>query len=83
MNAMIEILCFGVTREIIGQPTLTIDPGALPENVGELRKFLLERFPKLKEITSLRVAVNNKFAQEQTKLHPDDEVALIPPVSGG
>lgn len=80
---MNEILCFGVTRDIIGGSTLKMESGALPQNVGELRKFLLDRFPELGEITSLRVAVNNAFAADETRLHPNDEVALIPPVSGG
>lgn len=80
---MKEILLFGVTREIVGSATLEIEKDAVPENVGALRRSLLERYPGLREITSLKVAVNNEFAKEDTALGPDDEVALIPPVSGG
>ena len=29
------------------------------------------------------VAVNQKYAARSTRLHPGDEVALIPPVAGG
>jgi molybdopterin synthase catalytic subunit len=42
------------------------------------------QFPKLKEsLPSLAVAVNRQYAGSDTKLSPDDEVALLPPVSGG
>ncbi len=80
---MNEILLFGVTREIIGQDILRFEEGQLPGNVGELKRFLVGKYPELKKIASLKVAVNNEFAEEGTKIGPQDEVALIPPVSGG
>ena len=30
-----------------------------------------------------RIAINHEFADEGTRIRPEDEVALIPPVSGG
>ena len=80
---MNEILLFGVTREIIGGASLKLTGEGLPENVGDLRQMLMERYPELRTITSLRVAVNNEFASDNTAIQPKDEVALIPPVSGG
>ena len=42
------------------------------------------QFPRLKEsLPSLAVAVNQRYGGPDTKLEPDDEVALLPPVSGG
>lgn len=83
MINMKDILLFGVTREIIGGSTVRIPEGELPGNVASLKELLLERYPPLKEITSLRIAVNNEFAEDETAIGPKDEVALIPPVSGG
>ncbi|WP_224491410.1 MoaD/ThiS family protein [Robertkochia flava] len=80
---MNDILLFGVTREIIGGVTLSLSEETLPENVGELKRILMERYPGLRNITSLKVAVNNEFAGEDTVIRPQDEIALIPPVSGG
>lgn len=80
---MSEILLFGVAREIIGSATLKFSGEELPESVGALRKLLMERYPELKTITSLKVAVNNEFAGDDAPIASRDEVALIPPVSGG
>ncbi len=42
------------------------------------------QMPRLKEsLPSLALAVNQQYAGPDTKLKPDDEVALLPPVSGG
>jgi molybdopterin synthase catalytic subunit len=42
------------------------------------------QFPRLKEsMASLAVAVNQQYAGVETVLNPGDEVALLPPVSGG
>lgn len=80
---MFEILLFGVTREIVGGATLKLNAEGLPENVAKLRQRLVEQYPELNEITSLKIAVNNEFASEETLISSNDEVALIPPVSGG
>lgn len=80
---MSEILLFGITREIIGSTTLKFSGAESPKNVKELRHILLARYPELKAIASLKVAVNNAFADDDTEIDPKDEVALIPPVSGG
>jgi molybdopterin synthase sulfur carrier subunit len=42
-----------------------------------------ERFPALAALRSLAVAVNGQYADAATSIQPGDEVALIPPVSGG
>ena len=51
--------------------------------VGELRQELSERFPELLDLKSLFIAVNNDYADDDRVLKSTDEIALIPPVSGG
>ena len=41
------------------------------------------RFPKFKELSSLLVAVNDEYAEPGKVLYGNEEIALIPPVSGG
>lgn len=78
-----QILVFGVTREIAGDSVIEIGEEMVPENAGALLDLLRERYPRLREISSLRIAVNNEFALEDTPINSKDEIALIPPVSGG
>ncbi|MBC6610430.1 MoaD/ThiS family protein [Hymenobacter sp. BT507] len=78
----LTIALFGITREIVGRPTLeltTPDGHSVQNLLAELR----QQYPALGKLSSLAVAVNNDYATDDTALHERDEIALIPPVSGG
>ncbi|MEB8329125.1 MoaD/ThiS family protein [Flavobacteriaceae bacterium KMM 6897] len=81
------ILLFGITKDIIGSSTIELDPTREKEinirTVGELKNYLGEKYPKLNTLSSLAVAVNSAFAENETMVNDQDEIALIPPVSGG
>lgn len=50
----------------------------------ELRQLLLEQYPALEqELRQALLAINQEYAHEESKLNPEDEIAFIPPVSGG
>lgn len=53
------------------------------KNVAALREELMARFPEIKSLNSLFIAVNNAYAEDAQVLLETDEIALIPPVSGG
>jgi molybdopterin converting factor small subunit len=73
-----KILCFGITREIIGQFEYEI---ALKKNakVKDLKAKLITQFPDFQRLSS----VNTEYANDETPIKPTDEIVLIPPVSGG
>ena len=82
------ILLFGVTKDIVGSPSLSIPTASItgrsiPKTVKELRLFLGKAYPELSNLSSLAVAVNNSYAQDDQQINSYDEIALIPPVSGG
>lgn len=78
----IHILAFGITREICGARTFELE---LPDNsdTETLKEILFVRFPRLQALSSCLLAVNANYAHEPQILASGDEVALIPPVSGG
>jgi molybdopterin converting factor subunit 1 len=78
-----DILLFGITREIVGSAVLTIPSGADLRDVNDLRAWLQEQFPQFKGLSSLAIAINREYANDTDLLPPGAEVALIPPVSGG
>lgn len=78
----VTILAFGISRDIMGTPSLTLSLES-PCTVGDLRRQLLARWPAMSTLASLAIAVNSDYAMDDRLLQPDDEVALIPPVSGG
>jgi molybdopterin converting factor small subunit len=52
--------------------------------VRALQGLLNERYPSLRAgITAVRFSVNRQFADDDHVLADGDEVAIIPPVSGG
>lgn len=82
MSNKICIQAFGIARDLLGQSTLLIEVPA-HGTVGELRTFLLERYPGMGKLKSLAIAVNAEYADDSRIIGPADEVVLIPPVSGG
>ena len=78
----IWVLLFGITRDIVGERQIEIE---LPVDSGTdlLKKILHEKYPDLDQLDSVAVAVNNEYVRQDQVLHEQDEIALIPPVSGG
>lgn len=78
-----NVKLFGITRDIIGESEIVV-PKAYPmQTVGDLKYWLYKQYPPLKQLNSLAVAVNHSYAEDDTLLGSGEEVALIPPVSGG
>ena len=79
----VRILFFGMLKDLIGKSddVLELPDGASVRDV--LSRYLSE-VPKMREsMASLAIAVNQEYAAPETVLKADDEVALLPPVSGG
>jgi len=79
----VRVLFFGMLKDFVGKSSDLLD---MPE--GSLVRDVLEhyaaRMPRLRELaSSIAMAVNQQYAGVETKLKSDDEVALLPPVSGG
>lgn len=78
-----EILLFGITRDITRSQKLIIPPEQQPGTVGDLKAWLDLQFPALKQLSSLAVAVDSEYAEDDFVINNTSEIALIPPVSGG
>ena len=77
-----KILCFGVAKDVIGNQFLEIESGTL-KTVGELKTYIIEKYPAFRLYQSFMVAVNQNYAEDSTPIGTHDEIAIIPPVSGG
>lgn len=79
----VYVRAFAHLKSVLGSETLAV---SLPENVSvtDLLAHLYEAYPALSRWrASVRVAVNWDYVSGNVSLHDGDEVALIPPVSGG
>jgi MoaE-MoaD fusion protein len=80
---LIRILLFAAAREFTGANSLRLDL-AVGATVADLRAELSHDFPAMAPLLAKSaVAVNQDFAEDSRVLSPQDEVAIIPPVSGG
>jgi len=78
----IKILAFGIAKDIFGSTSVNLEL-ANDSTVYNLKYMLEQQYPRLKQLASYMVAVNNEYALPGDSLHERDEIAIIPPVSGG
>jgi molybdopterin synthase sulfur carrier subunit len=77
---MNKVLFFAHLRDAVGEEFLKID--ASSKTVAELKAELARNY-NLPKLDSVMTAVNEEFAQDDEVIQDGDEVAFIPPVSGG
>lgn len=78
----IQIVAFGIAKDIIKGKELTMDLDN-GNSVGAVREQLSTIYPEFSKLSSLRFAVNADYVGDDYQLKNNDEVVLIPPVSGG
>jgi molybdopterin synthase sulfur carrier subunit len=77
----LTIKTFGIASDIMSGKNVAVE--ITGNTVGDLRKELSIKYPSLDKLNSLFIAVNRAYADNETILLATDEIALIPPVSGG
>jgi molybdopterin converting factor subunit 1 len=80
---LVQVLFFGILKDIAGHAGESLD---LPDGstVADLLHYYESRIPNLHELLpSVALSVNQHYAGPGTVLGANDEVALLPPVSGG
>lgn len=77
----IQVRCFAAVRELLGCEEMRL---AVPDGttVGQLPELLAAEHPGLRRL-AVAYAVNCDYARGDRRLCDGDEVALIPPISGG
>lgn len=80
MTIQVRLFALMAQQARTGIFTLELPPAS---TAGGIKAEILRRHPKLPWPAGTMLAVNQEYAGEQTVLHDGDEVAVIPPVSGG
>jgi len=82
-NDKIKVRLFANLRELVGEREITI---TVPDGVtvSYLNNEILNKYPQLKSFSNKFVtSVNCKVTTGDTVITSSDEIALLPPVSGG
>ena len=83
MATTLHVLAFGPARARLGTDRLDL-VCVEPISTDALWTQLLARHPELETLRpTVRLARQGEFLAPDALLHPGDEIALIPPVSGG
>jgi MoaE-MoaD fusion protein len=79
----VRVLFFGMLKDVAGRShdALSLpDHATLADVFGHYENLL----PRLREMTSsIAMSINQEFARPESKLKDGDEIAFLPPVSGG
>jgi molybdopterin converting factor subunit 1 len=81
---MIVVKLFAILKDKAGTGELTIPAG--PTTVSELLRQISKEHPALSDILShggILISVNQEFVKQDALIKDGDEVALMPPFSGG
>ena len=79
----ITVKCFAACKDAVGASSLNFDTQE-DTTVGAVLDQLIEQYPGLASYRqSLMLAVNREYAGHEHMLEDGDELACIPPVSGG
>ena len=79
----VKVLFFGQLKDIVGraEESLEMEDGSVLQSLFD---HYSRQFPKLEKMSgSIVMALNQQFSERSAALSPGDEVAFLPPVSGG
>lgn len=82
-NYNLKVRLFAILRDVVGEReiAITVPTGA---TVSYLENEILKKYPQLKSFSNKFVtSVNCKVTSGDTIISSSDEIALLPPVSGG
>jgi len=80
---IVKVLFFASLKDITGVSgsDLELDENA---DVESLKVEVTSMYPKLKPFMSfVKIAINQEFAEANSVIKNGDELAILPPVSGG
>lgn len=79
----VKVLFFGILKDVVGhaEDQLNLDEGARLKSIFD---HYADRFPRMRDMAgSIVLARNHEFSDLTAKVAEGDEVAFLPPVSGG
>lgn len=81
---MIRVMLFAGLAEITGSPTVIVETDKSTLSIAEVRAALVEKHPAIRDLLENSLAaVNQEYAEAEQIVTAADEIAFIPPVSGG
>ncbi|MBK9984301.1 MAG: molybdopterin converting factor subunit 1 [Saprospiraceae bacterium] len=78
---IVEVQAFGIVKDIFKKKSVQVQIQI--NTTSHLREVLESQYPDLKTLSVYKIAVNEEYVSNEMMLSEGDEIAIIPPVSGG
>ncbi len=78
---IVEVHAFGIVKDIFRKKSVQVQIQI--NTTSHLREVLESLYPDLKMLSVYKIAVNEEYVLNEVMLNEGDEIAIIPPVSGG
>jgi len=82
LRHMLKIQLYGIARDFLNKEELLVQDQK-DFTVGALRSWLTDNHPVFSRLPHFMIAVNQTYAVDSDSITETDEIAIIPPVSGG
>jgi molybdopterin synthase sulfur carrier subunit len=77
----VRLVGYGIAKEILRERNLDFEfSGA---TIKDLKTELILRFPDFESLRSISFAIGEEYRKDDYPIQPEDEIIIIPPVSGG
>ena len=77
---MNKVMFFAHLRDLVGEESIKLDVAGI--TVAELKEIIVEKYA-VSKFDTVMTAINEEFATNDEIIQDGDEIAFIPPVSGG
>lgn len=78
----IKLTAFGIAKDILQTNSLQLEVNGV-HNISALKSYLCEQYPDFTKLRKISFAINEEYQADDFSLTENDEVIIIPPVSGG
>lgn len=78
----VKIKAFGIARDFLGESTTSFQLKN-GKSIADLKSELADAYPDFHKIKAFSIAVNQEYQEDDFIIGEGDELAIIPPVSGG
>ncbi len=77
----VRLVGYGIARDIL--KTRNLDFEFYGSTINDLKVELISKFPDFDSLRSINFAIHEEYRKDDYPVRPNDEIIIIPPVSGG
>jgi len=77
----VRLVGYGIAKEILNSRNLDFEFNG--STIKDLKSELVQKFPDFESLRSISFAIQEEYRKDDYTIQSNDEIIIIPPVSGG